>query len=136
MEIPIYLCLDSNQQRVQAPNKHKSFTNLKNFFMEFIGKITAIGDIREGVSAKGAWKMRTFVIEDTNLEFPQSVLVTAKGDLVDSLETLLKTQQPGQQELIAGVYKARLTCRVRRFTKQDGSTALVNDIYCKQMERL
>ena len=104
--------------------------------MEFIGKITAVGAIREGVSERGSWKMCNFIIEDTNLEFPQSLLVTAKGDLVDRLQDLLKMQQPGQQELIAGIYKARITCRVRKYNKQDGSTALVNDIYCKQMERL
>ena len=30
--------------------------------MEFIGKITAVGEVREGVSERGSWKMCNFII--------------------------------------------------------------------------
>ena len=104
--------------------------------MEFIGKIVAIGETREGSNDKGSWKVRVFVLEDISSEYPQSVLLTAKGTLVERLQDLLDMQQPGQKEFIPGIYKARISCKVRKTVKQDGSAFLMNDLFCNHLERL
>lgn len=104
--------------------------------MEFIGKIVAIGETREGSNDKGAWKVRVFVLEDVSSEYPQSVLLTAKGTLVERLQDLLNMQQKGQRELVQGIFKARISSKVRKVIRQDGSTLMINDLYCNHLERL
>lgn len=60
-----------------------------SFEANWTGTLTAIGELKQGVSQRGnAWKRQVFVISDLDSRMQDHIHITAMNDLCDIFDTL------------------------------------------------
>ena len=106
--------------------------------------ITFEGRIREGgimalqqgvsqVSGK-EWKSRDFIMDETNSQYPQSILLRGKGEQV--LDVLERLDRNGFDYNPNTCWRAHISFEAHSYKKKDDTYGHINDVTCWKLEML
>ena len=97
--------------------------------MELVGKILWSGELQTGKSQNGEWKRLEFVMEETDVRYPQRALFKMRGTAAEDMAKVF------EQSGTAGIWKAQFDIEARSFEK-DNTERWVNDINCWKLEKV
>ena len=95
--------------------------------MEFTGKITAVGALQSGTGQNGDWKSIEVVMEQTDVQYPESLVCKARGELASKIAS-------SGASLVGSIAKAYIGFKARTYTGQDGVRRTITDINCWKLE--
>ena len=93
--------------------------------MEFTGKITAVSALQQGTSANGDWKSIDICLEQTDVQYPESIVCRVRGELAEKIAAA--------DGLVGSICKAYIGFKARTYTK-DNVRHSITDINCWKLE--
>ena len=99
--------------------------------MEIIGHIDWVGNLQTGTSQNGDWKSIDFKVTETDVQYPQSALMRAKGAMADKVNALANLDGT-----VDGRWRVSFSLQARTFRKQNGENGTLTDINCWAINKL